>query len=49
MWGRRVDPGGRRDVEGKIDGIEQWVKDPGFAMSCGVGRRHGLDSVLLCL
>ena len=24
-------------------GLNQWVKDPVFALSCGVGRRWGLD------
>ena len=27
----------------------QWVKDPGVAMSCGVGRRCSLDGVWLWL
>ena len=35
------------EVAGSIPGIAQWVKD--LAMSCGVGRRRGLDLALLCL
>ena len=35
---------------GVIPGPAQWVKDPAlFAMSCGVGHRHGSDLVLLWL
>ena len=30
-----------------IPGLAQWVKDPGIAMSCGVGCRRGLDPALL--
>ena len=29
-----------------IPGLSQWVKDPGVAMSCGVGRRQGSDPLL---
>ena len=32
---------------GLIPGLAQWVKDP--AVSCGVGRRRGLDPALLWL
>ena len=28
------------------DGLAQWVKRSGIAMSCGISRRHGLDPVL---
>ena len=31
-----------------IPGLAQWIKDLA-ALSCGVGRRQGLDSVLLWL
>ena len=31
---------------GLIPGVAQWVKDPVLAVSCGVGRRCGLDLVL---
>ena len=34
---------------GSIPGLAQWVKDPGIAMSCGVGCRRGLDPALLWL
>ena len=34
---------------GLIPGLAQWVKDPAFAMSCGVGRKCGLDPALLWL
>ena len=29
-----------------IPGLAQWIKDPAFAINCGVGCRHGLDLVL---
>ena len=32
-----------------IPGLAQWVKGCGVAMSCGVGRRRGLDPALLWL
>ena len=32
-----------------IPGLTHWVKDPGSAVSCGVGRRHGSDLMLLWL
>ena len=35
--------------EGSIPGLAQWVKDPAFAMSCGVGHRHSSDPVWLLL
>ena len=28
---------------GSIPGLDQCIEDSGIAMSCGVGRRHGLD------
>ena len=34
---------------GLIPGPAQWVKDPVFAVSCGVGCRRGSDSELLWL
>ena len=35
------------EVAGLIPGLAQWVKDPGIAVSCGVGHRRGSDPVLL--
>ena len=32
---------------GLIPGLVQWVKGSSVAVSCGVGRRHSLDLVLL--
>ena len=34
---------------GLIPGLAQWVKESGVAVSCGVGRRRGSDSMLLWL
>ena len=34
---------------GSIPGLAQWVKDPGVAMSCGVGHRCGSDPAWLWL
>ena len=34
---------------GLIPGLAQWAKDLGLLLSCGVGRRHGLDPALLWL
>ena len=34
---------------GLTPGLAQWVKDPGIAVSCAVGHRHGLDPELLWL
>ena len=31
---------------GLIPGLAQWIKDPAVALSCGVGRRCGLDPVV---
>ena len=37
------------EVAGSIPGLVQWVKDPGIAVSCGVGHRPGSDLALLWL
>ena len=42
-------PTRNQEVAGWIPGLAQWVRDPAFAMSCGVGRRCGLDPPLLWL
>ena len=42
-----TNPARNHEVVGLIPDLAQWVKDPAFAMSCGVGRREGLDLVLL--
>ena len=34
---------------GLIPGLAQWVKDLALPVSCGVGRRHNSDPVLLWL
>ena len=35
--------------EDAIRGLAQWLKEPGVAVSCGVGLRLGLDPSLLWL
>ena len=37
------------EVAGSIPGLAQQVKDPGIAVSCGVGHRRGSDLALLWL
>ena len=37
------------EVAGLIPGLAQWVKDLALTMSCGVGRRQGLDPMSLWL
>ena len=37
------------EYSGSIPGLTQWVKGSGIEVSCGVGRRHSLDPVLLWL
>ena len=38
-----------QEDSGSIPGLTQWVKGSSVAVSCGVGHRRGLDSMLLWL
>ena len=44
-----MNPTRNHKVAGLIPGLAQRIKDPGVAMSYGVGCRHGLDPELLWL
>ena len=44
-----TNPTRNHEVAGSIPGLTQWVKRSGVAVSCGVGRRHSSDLMLLWL
>ena len=44
-----TNPTRNHEVAGSVPGLAQWVKGSGVAVSCGVGRRCGLDPALLWL
>ena len=49
MVQRLTSPTRNHEVSGSIPGLAQWAKDPGVAVSCGVGCRSGSDPGLLWL
>ena len=44
-----TNPTGIHEGVGSIPGLVQWIKTASIAVSCGVGRRCGLDLALLWL
>ena len=44
-----TNPNSIHEDVGSIRGFTQWGWESGFAMSCGIGHRRGLDPMLLWL
>ena len=49
MAQRLTNPIKNHEVAVSIPGLVQWVKDPAFALSCGVDQRRDSDPSLLWL
>ena len=49
LGAEEMNPTRNHEVADSISDFAQWVGESSIAMSCGVGRRRGLDLVLLWL